>query len=125
MFTIDTNILIAYVGGEEAVVDQMKAWREQAVMLFVSSIAECELLSYPKITTEEEVTIEHFLKEHFIAVPFDGGRARRAAIIRRTIPSLKLPDAAIAALALEMNTPLVTRNIHDFKRIPGLEIITL
>ncbi|MFY9462969.1 MAG: PIN domain-containing protein, partial [Candidatus Sungiibacteriota bacterium] len=57
--------------------------------------------------------------------PFDGTRARKAGAVRRNIPSLKLPDAAIAALALEMNTPLVTRNVRDFKRITEIAIITL
>lgn len=125
MYTIDTNILIAYIGGEEAIVNRIKQWRGQSAAFFISSITECELLSYPKLSREEEAKIEVFLKEHAIAVPFDGGRARSAAAIRRVTPALKLPDAAIAALALEMRTPLVTRNVRDFKRIAGLEIIVL
>ena len=123
MMTIDTNILIAYVGGEAPVVQRIQEWRAQGALLFISSVAECELLSYPKLSDEETEKIERFLAEHFIAVPFDGARARKAAVVRRDIPSLKLPDAAIAALALEMNTPLATRNVRDFKRITGLEIV--
>lgn len=125
MYTIDTNILIAYIGGEETVINSIKQWREQSAAFFISSVTECELLSYPKLSREEEEKIELFLKEHVIAVPFDGGRARSAAAIRRITPALKLPDAAIAALALEMRTPLVTRNMRDFRRIAGLEIVAL
>ena len=122
MFTIDTNILIAYVGGEEKVISQIKKWRNTGVTLFVSSVTECEMLSYPKLSFEEEMKIENFLKDHFVVMPFDSFRAKLAAQVRRKIPSLKLPDAAIAALALETNTLLVTRNTRDFKKIPGLSL---
>lgn len=124
-FTVDTNILIAYIGGEERIVDQIRGWRENGATLFISSITECELLSYPKLTSEEEIKIEYFLKDHVIAVPFDGIRARHAALIRRTTSPLKLPDAAIAAVALEMNTPLVTRNIRDFKNVLNLQLLKI
>jgi len=36
---------------------------------------------------------------------------------------MKLGDAVIAATALEYGVPLVTRNVDDFKHIPGLQII--
>ena len=125
MLTIDTNILIAYIGGEEVIVNRIKEWREKGVILFVSSITECELLSYPRLSQEEEGTIERLIREHFTTVPFDSVRARKAAAIRRMLPSLKLPDAAIGALALETKTALVTRNIRDFKKIPSLEVVRL
>ncbi|MBI5078558.1 type II toxin-antitoxin system VapC family toxin [Candidatus Saganbacteria bacterium] len=125
MFTVDTNILIAYVGGEETVISQIKEWRSAGVTLFVSSITECEMLSYPKLSFAEEMTIENFLQDHFVVMPFDGFRAKLAAQVRRKISSLKLPDAAIAGLALETNTPLVTRNTRDFKKIPHLKLFSI
>jgi predicted nucleic acid-binding protein len=123
--TIDTNILIAYLGGESLVINQIQQWRFQNIPLFISSITECELLSFPKLTKSEEEKINELLKESFIVFPFDSLRARQAAKIRREIPTLKLPDAAIAALALEMNTPLVTRNIKDCKKIPNLKLLKI
>lgn len=125
MLTIDTNILIAYLGGEENVILAIKEWRRNGITLFISSITECELLSYPKLTQKEEKRMEQFLLENFIAFPFDGVRARKAALIRRTLPSLKLPDAAIAALAKETYSTLVTRNIRDFKKIPNLPLLKI
>jgi len=119
---LDTNIIIAYLGGEQAVVDAIKSWRAENVPLFVSSIAECELLSFPNLTKSEEEGIEQFIREHLVTVPFEGSRARRAAMIRRKVRTLKIPDAAIAALALELGAPLVTRNVRDFKNIPELVI---
>jgi hypothetical protein len=113
------------VGGESLVINQIQQWRFQTIPLFISSITECELLSFPKLTKSEEEKINELLKESFIIFPFDSLRARQAANIRQEIPTLKLPDAAIAALALEMNTPLVTRNIRDFKKIPNLKLLKI
>ncbi|MEK7541816.1 MAG: PIN domain-containing protein [Patescibacteria group bacterium] len=75
-------------------------------------------------SAEELRAAECFLEENFTSVPFGRALARMAAEIRRNT-KIKFPDAAIAALALETNTPLVTRNVRDFKRIAGLEIVTL
>ncbi len=124
-FVIDTNILIAHLSGEEVVVQQLAEWKRQGCILFVSSIAECEVLSYQKLSTADEVLIENFLSDNFLPIPFDMLRARRAAALRRIVPSLHLPDAAIAALALETHSGLVTRNSKDFKKIPGIILTTL
>ena len=63
------------------------------------------------------------MRENVDAFVFDGILARRAALVRRIVPALKLPDAAIAALALQLNAPLVTRNIRYFKKISALEVV--
>lgn len=123
--TIDTNILIAYLGGESFVINQIQKWRHNNVLLFISSITECELLSFPKLTKPEEEKINEFLRENFVILPFDSIRAYQAAVIRRETPSLKLPDAAVAALALETKTILVTRNIKDFKKVPNLKLLKI
>ena len=36
---------------------------------------------------------------------------------------ISLPDARIAATALELSEPLVTRNIQDFHAIEGLALL--
>lgn len=46
-----------------------------------------------------------------------------AAIDIRAVLPVKLPDAIIAASALVEGLPLMTHNVGDFKRIPGLTVI--
>ena len=123
MLVLDTNILIAHLGGEAEVVRKFVAWRKENISLAVSVITECELFSYPRLRPGEEERIEQFLTDNFISFPFDGQMARRAARIRRTA-KVELADAAIAALALEMQASLVTRNLRDFQKIPNLSIVT-
>lgn len=123
MLVLDTNILIAHLGGEEKVVQKFVAWRKENISMAISAITECEIFSYPRLRPGEEEQIEKFLKENFLAFPFDGIIARQAAKIRRTV-KIELADAAIAAVALEMKASLVTRNVKDFQKIPNLDIIT-
>ena len=123
MLVIDTNILIAHLGGEAEVVRKFVAWRKENISLAVSVITECEMLSYPRLRPGEEERIEKFLKDNFVSFPFDGQMARTAALIRRSV-KVQLADAAIAALALEKNASLVTRNLRDFQKIHNLPIVT-
>ena len=48
--------------------------------------------------------------------------ADRAGILRRETSGLRLPDALIAASALEHGLALVTKNQRDFKRVPALRL---
>jgi predicted nucleic acid-binding protein len=51
----------------------------------------------------------------------DRGVAERAGRIRRET-GVRTPDALIAATTLEHRLTLVTRNVRDFERVPGLRI---
>ena len=89
---------------------------------FLSTVAETEVLSFSQWSDAERRDTEVFLAENFFSIAFDRMLARIAAGIRRTA-KIKFPDAAIAATALSTHTPLVTRNLRDFKKIPHLETI--
>lgn len=122
--TIDANIIIAYLVGEKSVVDVIIEWRKNGQPIFLSAIAEAEVFSFSSWTPGEKVATIRFLEENFIFVPFDRQIARIAGDLR-SVAKIKLPDAAIAATALYTHTPIVTRNIHDFKKISNIEIVTI
>jgi hypothetical protein len=56
----------------------------------------------------------------FRELPIDRAVAERAGRLRRD-SDIRLPDALIAATAIENDCLLVTRNVRDFRRIPGLQ----
>lgn len=120
--TIDSNIVIAYLAGERTVVQVLSEWKADGVSLFLSTIVETEVLSFSRWPAHERTAVEFFLEREFISVPFDRTISRVAALIRRSQP-VKLPDAAIAATAIYTNSPLVTRNIRDFRNIQGLQVL--
>ena len=123
--TIDSNIVIAFLEGERAVVERLSAWKEAGLPLILSTVAEAEVLGYPKFSEDERRKTAQFIDENFVPVVCDRSIAYRAAVLRGSVVAIKLPDAIIAATALVMGTPLVTRNIADFKRVPDLEIVSL
>jgi predicted nucleic acid-binding protein len=92
--------------------------------LLLSTVVETEVLSFPKFTPEELQLTLKFLEENFISIPFSREIARIAAKLRRDY-RIKFPDAAIAATTIYTTTPLVTRNIKDFKKIPNLKILKI
>jgi predicted nucleic acid-binding protein len=119
----DTNIVIAYLEGEDAVVKALSQWREN-VSLFLPTVVESEVLSFGKWNDVERHITEEYLANNFVSVVFDRSIAHIAAKLRRTT-SVKFPDVAIAASALHLHVPLMTRNIRDFKRIPNLDLRTI
>ena len=122
--TIDSNIVIAFLAGEEGVVSALSEWKKAGRPLLLSTIAEAEVLGFRGFTHEERERTGRFIAENFVSVACDRFIAHQAAILRGTI-KIALPDAIIAATALATGTPLITRNVRDFKSVGGLEIIRL
>mgnify|MGYP001607210295 FL=1 len=115
VYLIDTNIIIYYLEGEQAVVSFLRTHRGK---LAISSITWMETLSYPFSANEEQV-VRVFLQELRL-IEISSPVMELSIEIRRT-KKMKLPDAIIAASAIHDLT-LVTRNIKDFK---GTAIKTL
>lgn len=122
--TVDTNILIAYLDGEDAVVSAMHELLSEGRVLFLPATVHIVLLSYSQFTDREVRELENFLFSAFVYVPIGQEVARIASMIRRTV-SVRTPDATIAATALLTKTPLLTRNVRDFKNIATLDVRTL
>ena len=93
--------------------------RPQSV-LRISTVTEVELFSRKNLQQDEQDRIEVFLRYVWI-IPPDSRIARIAARLRRE-HGLKLADAVIAATSLAYGSALVTRNVRDFKRVPGLSV---
>ncbi|KKW10722.1 MAG: hypothetical protein UY50_C0027G0016 [Parcubacteria group bacterium GW2011_GWA2_49_9] len=121
--TLDTNIIIAYLKGEEEVASFVDATKKQG-LLFLPATVEGEFLSFSEWTPEQRHGMEKFLEENFLFVPLDRPITRLAAQIR-TKAKIAFADATIAATALFTNTPLLTRNVRDFKKIDSLQLISL
>ena len=110
---LDTNIVLYFLGGTLAAPLPDGAYH-------VSVVTELELLSYPKLTPEQEAPIKAFLSALKI-VGLEPG-VKEAAIHLRRQHGLKLPDAIIAATAIELDLTLITANVKHFKQIPELKI---
>ena len=121
MYTLDTNAVIYYAHGDEHAAWVLDPIFREHAPLYVATISEIELFGFPSINDEEMERIEHFLRAVTI-IPLDSRIARIAASLRRDY-RVKTLDSAIAATALMTYSSLITRNVRDFSRIPGLSIV--
>lgn len=100
--------------------------------VFISSIAAAELLHGVYRSTSEPLFAHRnayigALLSAYTVVPFTEDSARIAGKLRgeqvKAGNTLPLGDSLIAATALELGCALLTHNVGDFARIPGLRVI--
>ena len=116
-FTIDTNVFIYAAQDDERAKKHVEE-RASRGLLYVSVVTEIELFSQPHISTGEDTALRAMLNGVFL-VPVDSAVGTIASRLRRE-HRMKLGDSIIAATAIFFGTTLLTRNVRDFKRVPGL-----
>ncbi len=120
-YLLDTNIAIDFLNGR----DELAGLAEllSGAELYASVVTRMELLSYHRLTAEDEPQVHRFLADLTI-LPLDR-EVELATIAFRRGARLKLPDSIIAATAWLIKATLVTRD----RRLaaldwPGLTTIT-
>ena len=117
----DTNLLIYYLNASLTKSARQQVDKIIEVGAFISVITRIEVLGWTNHTeqslksTEELLSIlnEQDLNEEIV----------KLCIYVRQLTKLKLPDAIIAATALHLDLPLITRNIKDFQKVADLKLI--
>jgi predicted nucleic acid-binding protein len=105
--TLDTNAALTFLNGKPVPPDLDAAlYRSRR---FVSVMTEIELYAFPRITPEEAENIRRFLSKCTI-VPLTKSIKQTTIAIRRQNKALKIPDAAIAATAVERRAILLTND---------------
>lgn len=84
----------------------------------VSVITQIELLSFPGLTAADEAKIRTMLGQELEVIPITGAIVERTISLRR-VHRLKLPDAVIAATAMELGYELMT-NDAQLAKVPGV-----
>jgi len=119
-YLIDTNILIYHTKGAPktaAFIDSLTA--QDAFR--ISILTKIEFLGWDKHTPNGFEKCKRLL-ETATVFPVDEDVAKKAIELRRS-SSIKLADAIIAATALINGLRLATRNVNDFKKIKGLDVV--
>lgn len=119
-YLLDTNIVIDFLGNRLT-----KTAREFLNPIIddvpnLSVITKMELLGF-KTTTRHYAILLNFAEDSKIH-PLTESVVESTIEIRRQ-KKIKLPDAIIAATAIENKLRLLTRNISDFKNIKDLNVL--
>jgi tRNA(fMet)-specific endonuclease VapC len=104
-YLLDTNAVVALLRGDQALQQRL----QNAEWVGISILSQIEFLAFPNITQQDRQAFQRF-SERVDVVGLD--RAEPALIDRivdlRQQYRVKLPDAIIAATAVERNATLIT-----------------
>ena len=106
---VDTDVLIDHLRGHQKL-DSSDG------LLAYSVVTRCEL--FAGAHGDEQVMA---LLEGMIEIPVDGSIAEAAGLIRRH-HGTRIADAMIAATAVDIGVPLMTRSRRHFEGIKGLKL---
>lgn len=122
IYLCDTCILIDYLKG---VIDiQQKLLKDRKQGLGMSSVTYMELM-VGALNKREAGIIKKAFSDFEIVEISEPISARARNLVENYAKShgLLIPDALIAASALELQIPLYTANIRDFRFIPDLSLV--
>lgn len=127
MLILDSNTISYYFRGDPQVVPRLQAVRPGN--LGVPAIVEYEL-RYGLMRLPQEAAaprlaaLAQFLRPVQV-LPFDAECAALAASVRVSLEAAGTPigphDTLIAATALRHQATLITRNVREFSKVPGLQ----
>jgi tRNA(fMet)-specific endonuclease VapC len=127
MLILDSNTISYYFRGDPQVVSRLQALSPADVG--VPAIVEYELryglLRLPPEAAAPRLAALAQLLRPMQLLPFDSECAAQAARLRAGLEATGTPigphDTLIAATALRHQATLVTRNVREFSRVPGLQ----
>ncbi len=120
LYTLDTNAIIYYLKDDRNAVSALQEIFDSNAPVYISTITETELFSFPNLTPKEISLIDELLSTLSI-IPLSSKIARIAGSLKR-IYNVKLGDAVIAATTLFTGSTLLTRNVEDFRKIKELVV---
>ncbi|HSZ59786.1 MAG TPA: type II toxin-antitoxin system VapC family toxin [Tepidisphaeraceae bacterium] len=126
-YLLDTNTCVVYLRGTHPATKARIA-AEPPGSVVLCSMVKAELIfgalrsSRP---AENLQTLDVFFSG-FASLPFDDAAAEDYGSIRATLTKAGTPigpnDLVIAAIALSKSLTLVTHNVAEFRRVPGLQV---
>ena len=126
MFLLDTNTLIYLFKQQGQVAAHLQSHPAREV--FIPSVVLFEL-EYGVLRStrpaQQRAGIDLVLKAYGV-VGMDYASAKAAACVKHTLEVVGTPigpcDQLIAGIALANDMTLVTRNVREFERVPGLRV---
>ena len=126
-YLLDTNACIALLNRTSSpLIDRFRTIPPSRVRL--CSVVKMELLAGARKSSNPAANLQK-LRRFFgpiKSLPFDDGCAEQAGSIRAELERLGTPigpmDTLIAGIALHYEVTLVSRNLQEFSRVPGLSL---
>lgn len=127
MRVLDTNALIYFFKGQGHVAEHLLVHPPADIGVSTVVLFELETgISKSQHPDKRRRQLDQLL-DVVTVLPFTAAEARSAGQLRATLELQGTPigpmDTLIAATALVAGAPLVTRNVREFSRVPGLTVL--
>jgi len=124
-YLLDTNVMIALLKSRHlSLEERIRALEAESVA--VSSIVAFELYFGAFNSARRVANLTTIDNIRFPIVPFDQTDARYAGEVRAALKTKGTPigpfDVLLAGQALARNLTLVSNNMREFRRVPGLAV---
>jgi tRNA(fMet)-specific endonuclease VapC len=132
LFVLDTDILTLFQRGHATVVSRVAAHTSDRIAITVVTVEEQLSGWYAELRKAKDVERLAWAYQRLAAnvrflarmeiLDFDQPAIQRYEDLKRRRLKVRKMDLQIAAIAHESGGILVTRNVQDFKKVPGLII---
>jgi tRNA(fMet)-specific endonuclease VapC len=126
-YLLDTCVISDFVKGEKSTLQRLKS--SNPVDILISSLTLMEVNYGLAINPQRAIKIQPLIEtllSTITIVSFGAEEAEQAAQIRSILKTAGTPigayDVLIASTAITHNHILVTSNVREFQRVPGLQI---
>lgn len=127
MYVLDTNTVIYFFKEMGQVATNLLAHSPSEIAIPTIVIFELEVGIAKSTNPHKRRQQLHHLLSLVTIVPFDRAEAKSAAVLRAGLEEAGTPighyDTLIAATALASGATLVTHNLREFQRVPGLQTV--
>ncbi len=128
MVCLDTDIIIDFLRNDKTIISKVNFLKNKDISLFTTSINSFEL--FKGVVNQENREKEKLGVLTFLSgvslLNFNFSSSKKAAEIFNLLVSkgeiIELPDIMIAAICIENQEPLLTRNTKHFSKIPELKL---
>ncbi|MBK9069843.1 MAG: type II toxin-antitoxin system VapC family toxin [Myxococcales bacterium] len=127
-YMLDTNICIGLLNGtlSETLSARILGLQPADFVLSAVSVAELYFGARKSARVDYNLSRVSTFVEPFAIAPFDQKAAHHYGMIRTTLERAGTPiganDLLIAASALSLDACLMTKNVGEFSRVPGLRV---
>jgi predicted nucleic acid-binding protein len=118
----DTDVLIAYLRGYE----KAAAFLTQPGLKAMSQVSWMELVQGARDKRELAVMRASLARLNFTVLPLSGNIGHRAVLYMEQHAlkdGVKMPDALVAATAVEHGLSLATANVKHFRVLAGVQVV--
>lgn len=120
-YFLDTNAIVALLRGHQA----LNAKLQKSEWVGISVISQIEFLAFPALPEQDRQLFEIFChRVDIIDLSSDNKTLLKDILYFRINYKIKLPDAIIAASALQNKAMLVTEDT-DFKGISEIQVVSV